>query len=210
MKKRLHDKKAGIAILISLIIISVAEIIFRATVMKEFVFTTENLGEQLIVIALAATILFLTAKGKDRGCYILYGAWAFYFVFDQLFELPGVIVDIFNPTILPGNEIFVFAQIGMISHALAMCGVVAIGAFILEYMTDGTICNRAFNIVCLLTLLFLITNILPSTLVGIFTKTPMLLLETFYGIYRIVMVFLLTFFAYDSAKAQLKKINLAK
>ncbi|MBR5187395.1 MAG: hypothetical protein IKW18_02890, partial [Clostridia bacterium] len=154
MKKRLHDKKAGIAILISLIIISVAEIIFRATVMKEFVFTTENLGEQLIVVALAVSILILTAKGKDRACYVLYGAWAFYFVFDQLFELPGVITDIFNPTILPGNEIFVFAQIGMISHALAMCGVVAIGAFILEYMTDGTICNRAFNTVCVLTLLF--------------------------------------------------------
>ena len=33
MKKRLHDKKAGIAILISLIIISLAEIIFRAAAM---------------------------------------------------------------------------------------------------------------------------------------------------------------------------------
>ena len=210
MKKRLHDKKAGLAILISLIIISLAEIIFRAVAMGEAVLATDNLGEQLIVVALAATILFFTAKGKDRACYILYGAWAFYFVFDQLFELPGVIIDILNPIILPGNEIFLFAQIGMISHALAMCGVIAIGAFILEYMTDGTICNRAFNVVCILTLLFLITNILTTTLVGIFTKAPMLFLGTFYGIYRIAMVFMITFFAYDSAKAQLKKTDFTK
>ena len=79
MKKRLHDKKAGIAILISLIIISIAEIIFRATVIGEAVLTTANLGEQLAVIALAVTILILTAKGKDRACYICYGAWAGYF-----------------------------------------------------------------------------------------------------------------------------------
>ena len=89
MKKRLHDKKAGIAILAALIIISLAEVIFRAVAMGEAVLTTANLGEQLAVIALAVTILILTAKGKDRACYILYGAWIGYFVLDQLFELPG-------------------------------------------------------------------------------------------------------------------------
>ena len=68
MKKRLHDKKAGIAILVALIIISLAEIIFRATAIGlEAVLTTSNLGEQLAVIALAVTILILTAKGKDRA-----------------------------------------------------------------------------------------------------------------------------------------------
>ena len=70
MKNRLHDKKAGIAFLVALIIISVAEIIFRATLGLEAVLTTSNLGEQLAVIALAVTILVLTAKGKDRACYI--------------------------------------------------------------------------------------------------------------------------------------------
>ena len=55
MKNRLHDKKAGIPILISLIIISVAELIFRAIVVGEMVYTTANLGEQLVVIALALT-----------------------------------------------------------------------------------------------------------------------------------------------------------
>ena len=57
MKNRLHDKKAGIAILVALIIISLAEIIFRAVAMGEAVLTTSNLGEQLAVIALAVTIL---------------------------------------------------------------------------------------------------------------------------------------------------------
>ena len=92
MKNRLHDKKAGIFILVSLIIISVAELIFRALVVGERVFTTPNLGEQLVVIGLALTILILTAMGKDRVCYILYGAWIGYFVLDQLFELPSAIL----------------------------------------------------------------------------------------------------------------------
>ena len=61
MKKRLHDKKAGIALLISLIVISLAEIIFRATVIKEAVLTTSNLGEQIAVIALAVIGLMTVA-----------------------------------------------------------------------------------------------------------------------------------------------------
>ena len=53
MKNRLHDKKAGIAILVALIIISLAEIIFRAAAIGlEAVLTTANFGEQLAVIAL--------------------------------------------------------------------------------------------------------------------------------------------------------------
>ena len=35
MKNRLHDKKAGIVILVALIVISLAEIIFRALVTKK-------------------------------------------------------------------------------------------------------------------------------------------------------------------------------
>jgi hypothetical protein len=67
MKKRLHDKKAGIAILLALIVIAVAEMIFRiAAPMKEFL-NTSNMGEQVAVVVLAATILILTAMGKDRA-----------------------------------------------------------------------------------------------------------------------------------------------
>ena len=65
MKKRLHDKKADIAILAVIIIISLAEAVF----------TISNLSEQLAVIVFAAIILFFCAKVKDRICYLLYGAW---------------------------------------------------------------------------------------------------------------------------------------
>jgi hypothetical protein len=40
--------------------------------------------------------------------------------------------------------------------------------------------------------------------------TPKFLLATFHDLYRLTMIFLFTFFAYDSAKHQLKKTNLTK
>ena len=95
MKNRLHDKKAGIAILVSLIIISVAEVIFRAVALGERNFFTPNLGEQLVVIGLALAILIFTITGKDRLCYICTGAWIAYFILDQLFEIPGVLSYVF-------------------------------------------------------------------------------------------------------------------
>ena len=94
MKKRLHDKKAGIVFLAVLIIISLADIIFRAAVLGDAVYTARNLGEQLVVLVLAVTILILTAKGKDRVSYICYGAWIGYFVLEQLFELPSMITTL--------------------------------------------------------------------------------------------------------------------
>ena len=42
------------------------------------------------------------------------------------------------------------------------------------------------------------------------TVETRLLLDVFNNIYRLIMVLLTTFFAYDSAKAQLKKTNLTK
>jgi hypothetical protein len=36
------------------------------------------------------------------------------------------------------------------------------------------------------------------------------LLASFHDLYRLTMIFLCTFFAYDSAKMQLKKANLSK
>ena len=210
MKNRLHDKKAGIAILVALIIISVAEIIFRATLGLEAVLTTSNLGEQLAVIALAVTILVLTAKGKDRASYLCYGAWIAYFVLDQVFELPGAIVDLVAPTQAPTAEIFLAANIGHVMHIISMCGIIAIGIFLVEYMNDGTICNRAFNSVCVITVLLLVCNTVSSCIAGILTGQTELLLMSFHALYRITMVFLFTFFAYDSAKHQLKKAKLSK
>ena len=66
MKNRLHDKKAGIAILISLIVLSLAEIIFRHFFLREMISSTANYAETLAVLILALTILIFTLKGKDR------------------------------------------------------------------------------------------------------------------------------------------------
>ena len=207
MKKRLHDKKAGVAILISLFIISLAEIIFRAVALREISFTTSNFGEQLAVIALAVTILILTAKGKDRAAYICYGAWVGYFVLDQIFELPG-----FLSTLLATAT--VTKPIGMvvgILYVVSMIGIIAIGALLVEYMNDGTICNRAFNTLCVITISAIVLHVIGD----VFYITTQngnfeLWLSVLNNIRRCIMIFLFTFFAYDSAKAQLKKTNLTK
>ena len=213
MKKRLHDKKAGIAILISLIVIALAELIFRAIVIKEAVLTTSNLGEQFAEFALAVTILVLTAKGKDRACYICYGAWAGYFILDQIFELPGMIGNLMSNISNP------VATFSIVIRVLTMVCIIVIGVLLVEYMSDGTICNRTFNAFCLITILLLAVSILTSATGLIFAPSDgaeIILLKKqnaliiFNNVYRIVMVFLFTFFAYDSAKAQLKKTDLSK
>ena len=212
MKKRLHDKKAGIAILISLIIISLAEIIFRAIAMGEAVLTTANLGEQIAVIALAVTILILTAKGKDRACYICYGAWIGYFVFDHIFELPGQFISALSSlsksAMLSNGG--VIDSIGVIVHVLTYVGIIVIGILLVEYMNDGSIYNRAFNISCAITLALLVLSVAISVYNVCMGMPLELMLIAFNNLYRITMVFLFTFFAYDSAKAQLKKANLGK
>lgn len=214
MKKRLHDKKAGVAILIALIVISLAEVIFRAVAMGEAVLTTANFGEQLAVIAFAGIILVLNAKGKDKACYICFGSWAGYFVLDQLFEFPGMIA-----TLIPNISKPVTAlSIGI--HVLTMACIVTIGILLIKYMNDGTIYNRAFNALCLISLLFLTVGILLAIYQLAFAsvedvqnaimKKQQTVLVIFNSAYRIAMVFLLAFFAYDSAKFKLKKAKLAK
>ena len=206
MKKRLHDKKAGVAILISLIIISLADIIFRATVIGEAILTTSNLGEQLAVVVLAATILILTAKGKDRACYICYGAWIGYFALDQLFELPSVLTDV---VVFTKNGLG-YVALSPAFHVLSMICIIALGVLLLEYMTDGTICNRAFNIFSVVAILSILGAIIINVISIINGMNIQVILATFNNVYRIAMVFLFTFFAYDSAKAQLKKTDLSK
>ena len=208
MKNRLHDKKAGIVILVALIVISLAEIIFRALVTKEMRFTTSNLGEQLSVIILALTILILTAKGKDRASYLCLGAWIAYFVLDQVFELPGVILGIINQ-ISQSETIPVFVEIGAFVRVLGMVSIIPIGVLLVEYMNDGTIYAKAFNSICITTVLLLLLNIAFS-IYGAVVVMPNFALDTFNSLYRLTMVFLFTFFAYDSAKNQLSKVNFSK
>jgi hypothetical protein len=203
MKKRLHDKKAGIAILISLIIISLAEVLFRSFVLKEAMLATANLGEQVAIIVLSVFIITMTLKGKDRICYICYGAWLGCFVFDQLFGLPGMIVNLAVYIGYPGTLPIIIRIIGMIC-------IIAIGALLVEYMNDGTIHNRAFNTLCVITIVLYIISIGIGAF-DLANRMPInISLDMFNKAKDIIMVFLFTFFAYDSAKMQLKKTNLTK
>ena len=205
MKNRLHDKKAGIFILVSLIIISVAEVIYRAVVANEIVFTTSNFGEQLAVIIFALMILIFTAKGKDRVCYIIYGAWIAYFVMDQAFELPGMV----------GDLVINFSQtrmaISICLRLVSMLCIIALSALLVEYMNDGSIYNRAFNTLCVITILLHVVSIGMSFYSIIKIETDLYqkqnILVIFNNLYRIAMVFLFAFFAYDSAKKQLNKVD---
>ena len=208
MKNRLHDKKAGIFILISLIIISVAEVIYRAVVANEIVFTTSNFGEQLAVIIFALMILIFTAKGKDRVCYIIYGAWIAYFVMDQAFELPGMV----------GDLVINFSQtrmaISICLRLVSMLCIIALSALLVEYMNDGSIYNRSFNTLCVITILLHVVSI-GMSFYSIIKIEPDLyqkqnILVIFNNLYRIAMVFLFAFFAYDSAKKQLNKVDFSK
>ena len=217
MKNRLHDKKAGIAILVSLILISVAEVIYRAVIAKGFAFTTSNFGEQLVVIGLALAILIFGAKGKDRICYILYGAWIAFFVMDQLFELPGMVGELVMNISAPG------VANSIVLRLVSMLCIIALSALLVEYMNDGSIYNRAFNILCVISILLHVVTIVLGTCGIIFgqaSEAPngmdlallqqQVVLVIFNNLYRIAMVFLFVFFAYDSAKKQLLKVDFSK
>ena len=217
MKKRLHDKKAGIALLTTLIIISVLEWIFRIACIREDLVTTPNAGEPLAIAIFAILLMIFTLKGKDRMSYVCFGVWAGYFVLDQFFELPGMLAN------FAANVSDPVITASIVIRLVTMVCIVAIGALLLEYMNDGTICNRAFNALCIITILLHVVVIGMSVhgmIIGMVAEAPagmdiallrkqgMLLI--FNNVYRIVMVFLFTFFAYDSAKHQLKKTNLTK
>ena len=167
-------------------------------------------AETLAVLILALTILIFTLKGKDRLCYILYGAWIAYFVLDQVFELPSTILNLLFPPQMPPENIFFIANIGHVFNILSMCGIITIGCLLAEYMNDGTIYNRAFNIISFFTVLLLLVNISTSCIIVIKDRFYELLFITFNNLYRLAMVFLFVFFAYDSAKKQLSKVNFDK
>ena len=204
MKNRLNDKKAGILILVALIIISVAEVIYRAVVANGIAFSTANFGEQLTVIIFALMILIFSATGKDRVCYILYGAWIAYFVMDQAFELPGMIGDLFINNSHPS------ITFSIILRMVSMLCIITLSALLVEYMNDGTIYNRAFNLFCIITILATLGTIFVNVY-NIVNGMPLeIMLAVFNNLYCIIMLFLFTFFAYDSAKKQLNKVDFSK
>ena len=208
LKNRPQGKKMGIILLIAIIVIALAEIGFRIVFIHESLrdIVTHNLGEQLVIIILASTILLFNAKGKDRICYLCYTAWIGYFVLDQLFQLPRIILDIvpFSSNVLSTSILVpVFYLVSLIS-------IVVLGILLVEYMNDGSIYNRAFNVFSVIGILSILASIIVNIAVVINSKDIAVLLSSFHNLYRLAMVFMFTFFAYDSAKMQLKKTNLTK
>ena len=209
MKNRLHDKKAGIVILCVLIFFSLVETVGNLILDTEF--ATFNLGEPFATMIVATIILFFTYKKKDRICYIFYGAWIAWFAMEQVFELPGMISTlcstIRNIEALVAMGAAVAALASIIIHMVTMICIIAIGVLLIEYMNDGTIHNKVFNILCVITILL----ILVSVILGLCNvrNSINMVIYIINNLSRIAMVFLFAFFAYDSAKHQLKKAKLS-
>ena len=218
MIKKLQGQKARIAILITLIVTALAEVLFRAIVMREAALGTANAGEQVTIIVFALIILIFAAKNNDKISYICCGAFIAYFVMDQLFELPGMIGNLVANISEPAIAISITIRL------LTMVGIVAISALLVEYVNDGSIYNRAFHVVFWITILLHVASIAFSVSGLVFTGTSaevpngadLALLQKqniliiFNEIYRIIMVVLFVTFAYDSANRQLKRENLTK
>ena len=213
MIKKLQGEKARIVILLALIITALVDVFYRAIVMKEAALGIANAGEQVAIIVLAAIILLFMAKKNDKISYISCGALIAYFVMDQLIELPGMIGNLIANVSEPAIIISITIRL------LTMVGIVAIAALLAEYVNDGSIYNRAFNVVFWLTILLHVASVafsvvglvLTSNLAEVPNASELALLQKqnvliiLNEIYRIIMVVLFTSFAYDSAKRQLNR-----
>ena len=215
MKNRLHDKKAGIAILIPLFIVSLVETIIRA-LQPGYAFAVTDLGEAFAIAILSAVILILTLAKKDRLCYVFYGAFIGWFMLEEALSIPGTIKTLAD-TIVNAEEIAAVANgsavmpiVAIAIHVLTSIAIVAIGALVLEYLSDGTICNRAFNAFCIIAVLLLIAALIINVVGLMNALTVEIGLLILNNLHRVIMIFLFTCFAYDSAKAQLKKADFTK
>ena len=213
MIKKLQGQKARIAILITLIVVALVDVLFRAIVMKEAALGIANAGEQVAIIVLAAVVLLFMAKKNDKLSYITCGALVAYFVMDQFIELPGMIGN------LAANISTSYIAISIAIRLLTMVGIIAIAVLLAEYANDGSIYNRAFNVTFWIIILLHVVSIAISVSgfvmfgnatnmtgeVNIAVAQQEATLIVFNEIYRIIMVVLFTSFAYDSAKRQLNR-----
>ena len=197
MKKRLHDKKAGIAILISLFIVSLVETIIRA-LQPGYAFAVTDLGEAFAIAILSAVILILTLAKKDRLCYVFYGAFIGWFMLEEALSIPGTIKTLAD-TIVNAEEIAAVANgsavmpiVAIAIHVLTSIAIVAIGALVLEYLSDGTICNRAFNAFCIIAVLLLIAALIINVVGLMNALTVEIGLLILNNLHRVIMIFLFT------------------
>ena len=207
MKKRLHDKKAGVAILASLFIISLVDVVLRAITFGNMIATSANHGEVFMTAVLSLLIIVFALKGKDRIFHILCGVLLGFFVLEQFMGLPYIVSSLFTVWDLFASIVPVIA---LVSRLLGMICIIVIGALLLEYMNDGTICNKAFNGFSIAAVLMLAISTIIDIYSSIITGDAHIVISALDTISSITMVFFCTFFAYDSAKAQLKKTDLTK
>jgi hypothetical protein len=207
MKNRLHDKKAGVAILAALFIISLVDVVLRAITFGNMIATSANHGEVLMTAVLSLLLIVFALKGKDRIFHILCGVLLGFFVLEQFMGLPYIVSSIFTVWDLFASIVPVIA---LVSRLLGMICIIVIGALLLEYMNDGTIYNKAFNVFCITAVIMLAVSTIIDIYSSIITGDAHIVISALDTVSSITMIFLCTFFAYDSAKAQLKKTDLTK
>lgn len=208
MQKRLTGKKASIVILAALVILSIAEVVSRIAFLEVEILNLPSFGGSFITTLLSVLLIIFALKGKDRLFYVLCGAFLAYFVLNQVFVLPSVIVDLIGQ--FPAEPGRLFPIFIPLFHALSIIGIVAIGTLLVGYLNNGAIRNRAFNVLCIITL-FMIAGVIVISVFALAAKqTPIAIISALTGLSNLTMIFLLTFFAYDSAKAQLAKAKLDK
>ena len=117
----------------------------------------------------------------------------------------SILVSLRDVSAVPG-----YILAGSIVAAISMVCIIAIGALLIEYLNDGSIYNRAFNVLCVITVILITIDIVISIISVLNGGSNTELLVSFYHLYRLLMIFLFTFFAYDVAKAQLKKVDLSQ
>ena len=201
MKKRLHDKKAGIAIFVAIFIFSLVSLILSATVLKGSASNAIFYGEAFIDAVLSLVLIIFSLKGKDRIFYILCAVWCGYFVVEQLYSLPVLLTEI--TTCFNTGEFI--GMIGNPIHLLSVICIIAIGALLVEYMNDGSIYNKPFNVLCFITAVSFACLFLISLYDFVIAGRDFAILVALMNLSRMSMVFCFTFLAYDNAKAQLKK-----
>ena len=169
--------------------------------------TSANHGEVFMTAVLSLLIIVFALKGKDRIFHILCGVWLGFFVLEQFMGLPYIVSSLFTVWDLFASIVPVIA---LVSRLLGMICIIVIGALLLEYMNDGTICNKAFNGFSIAAVLMLAISTIIDIYSSIITGDAHIVISALDTISSITMVFFCTFFAYDSAKAQLKKTDLTK
>lgn len=207
MKKSLTGKSACIALLAALLIISLADVLLRATVFEYGFFDLFDYGEVFTTIAFTTLLIILALKNKDRLFYAICGIWLGYFVLCQLFALPeeiATLVEMF--TYLDDLSASIVSAINSaIVLIIDMIVIGVLGALLIKYIYNGKTHTKTFGLLCLVSILM---QVIYSVLVigDIIGGMPsFFILSVFYSLSRIAMVCLLAVFAHSTARLHIAK-----